>query len=305
MKTKPDRLSGRSSSSGTVEGKVKTGTVSKGEFTLYRRRGFTLIELLVVIAIIAVLMAIMMPSLRRVREQARMMGCLSNCRQWNHIALMYTQDNDGKFWSGYGSTGYWWPWQLEHRVSDWRANKAWFCPTAREPIIDEYGNAKSTFNIYNAWGIFKEDHEGRTAPPSGIAGAYSLNGYVLTIPANGTFENGVSAKNGWRSPNVRGAGNTPLFVDALRFDLWPLETSPPAGNEFEAWSGNSFARCCINRHVGFVSCSFMDFSARKVGLKELWTLKWHRDFDTAGPWTSAGGCTSSDWPEWLRHFKDY
>jgi hypothetical protein len=49
----------------------------------------------------------------------------------------------------------------------------------------------------------------------------------------------------------------------------------------------------------------MDWPARKVGLKELWALKWHRQFDTAGPWTKAGGVKPEDWPEWMRHFKDY
>ena len=50
---------------------------------------------------------------------------------------------------------------------------------------------------------------------------------------------------------------------------------------------------------------FMDWSVRKVGLKELWTLKWNRNFDTAGPWTKAGGVKPEDWPEWMRRFKDY
>jgi hypothetical protein len=49
----------------------------------------------------------------------------------------------------------------------------------------------------------------------------------------------------------------------------------------------------------------MDSSVRKVGLKELWTLKWHRKFNTANRWTRAGGVQPEDWPEWMRNFKDY
>jgi prepilin-type N-terminal cleavage/methylation domain-containing protein len=46
-----------------------------------RRSGFTLIEVLVVVAIIALLVAILLPSLARAREQAKQAVCLSNLKQ--------------------------------------------------------------------------------------------------------------------------------------------------------------------------------------------------------------------------------
>jgi len=61
----------------------------------------------------------------------------------------------------------------------------------------------------------------------------------------------------------------------------------------------------IDRHDGGINVLFMDWSVRKVGLKELWTLKWSREFDMADPWTKAGGVKANDWPKWMRNFKDY
>jgi prepilin-type N-terminal cleavage/methylation domain-containing protein/prepilin-type processing-associated H-X9-DG protein len=61
---------------------------------MVQRNGFTLIELLVVIAIIAVLMAILMPSLNIAREQARGIACSSNQKTLALGYIMYAGDND-------------------------------------------------------------------------------------------------------------------------------------------------------------------------------------------------------------------
>ena len=65
-----------------------------------RRKGFTLIELLVVIAIIAILMAILMPTLKRAKEQGKRAVCLSNLKQLQLAWSMYADENDGKIVNG-------------------------------------------------------------------------------------------------------------------------------------------------------------------------------------------------------------
>jgi len=59
-------------------------------------RGFTLIELLVVISVIALLMAILLPSLSRARKQAQFVGCKANLKSYGMMAFMYADENDTK-----------------------------------------------------------------------------------------------------------------------------------------------------------------------------------------------------------------
>ena len=70
------------------------------------RIGFTLIELLVVIAIIAILMAILMPALKRVKEQGKRIVCENSLKGLQLVWLMYADDNDGKIVNGAGGFHY-------------------------------------------------------------------------------------------------------------------------------------------------------------------------------------------------------
>ena len=236
------------------------------------------------------------------RRRAREAVCLSNLRQWGTIFQDYVQRNNGRFFTGTTFTGYWWPHQLDDEHKNWKQTKIWFCPEADKPTIDEDGVYQNNVPTFAAWGIY----QGANLGPHGLSGSYSINGYTIDIPQSSSYEGGVRGSDGWRNfDTVAHANNVPLFIDAMRFDVWPREIEGPAPNEFAAWSSNNMARCCINRHAGGVGCLFLDGSARKVGLKELWTLKWHRSFDTEGPWTTAGGAIPVDWPEWMRGFKGY
>lgn len=70
-----------------------------------KAKAFTLVELLVVIAIIALLLSILMPSLQKAREQARLVMCNSNLHQVGIAEHVYAQSNKGRFTAGDGMYG--------------------------------------------------------------------------------------------------------------------------------------------------------------------------------------------------------
>lgn len=88
---------------------MKTQTADKNTFRIpfYTKERrfckFTLIEFLVVIAIIAILAAMLLPTLYKARIAARAISCITNQKQVGIIIGMYTNDHNGSFvtyWHG-------------------------------------------------------------------------------------------------------------------------------------------------------------------------------------------------------------
>jgi prepilin-type processing-associated H-X9-DG protein len=251
------------------------------------------------------------------RRRAKEALCLSNLRQWGTVFLAFTEDNEGYFMEGWTNQQvpgpvykrYW----MEALRPYYKNPDLRCCPEATKTWWNADGSTGPGIDggTFSAWGIFpSQDQCGEVSSwwewvVACDYGSYGINAWVHNIDVDQTW--GISNNDiHWRTPDVNGAENVPMFGGHQWLDAWPNYLDSPPEYDGQPWSqGSQMGRFCMNRHNGFVNWAFLDGSARKVGIKELWTLKWHRMFVTDGPWTIGGGVIPGDWPDWMQDFEGY
>jgi len=277
-------------------------------------KGFTLIEILVVIAIISLLMAILMPTLHRIRNQARSVRCQSNLHQWGVMYSVYAADNDGNYFQSIG--GDTWVEPMQPYYGDCE-DSLFLCPMATKHYIEDANSlivnpAIDTVTKKRYWALKyigggTRSHAWLLFEPKPFC-SYGLNDWVMDHKQS---YSGMDSS--WRTSNVEDASSVPVFLDCAWRGARPHYLDPPLPDrdypprdplDPDA-SYSAMQYFCIDRHGGGVNGTFMDGSTRRIGLKGLWALKWHRYFPKNGPWTRAGGVHPSAWPQWMRRFKDY
>ena len=264
-----------------------------------QKKGFTLIELLVVIAIIALLLAILMPSLRKAKQIARDVVCRSNQKQWSLIWSMNLGENDSKLpeittaWiRGSWITALRGEWQTEGKITK--------CPTA--PKYKDFGHSSPHGSYTTTFRIPPTD-----GFPDSEYCSYGGNSWMYSGRSNNRY---------WGTTDVRGAGNVPFFMDSMWRGGYVGYTGTNDGgmnmpafesdtNNWTGWQNGGIRNFAMPRHGSGARAGtnvlFMDMSARHVMIKEMWSLKWHTEFDV-NRWT---GIRDTIWPgTWMDKYTE-
>ncbi len=182
---------------------------SRGVSFRWSRQGFTLIELLVVIAIIALLIAILLPSLEAARRQAKLSACLSHIKNIASSSRVYEADDP----------------------------QGWGIPVHPGQFLQDRDNP--TFIGAYEWGgksgIGRPDFVGPSHPLNSKYGTKAGFG-PATRPMNSILYKGGFTNHGDPYDRIGAQGDTEMNLDLFRC---PADDGPPRGGHCFDWIARS------------------------------------------------------------------
>jgi len=145
-------------------------------------RGFSLVELIVVIGIIALLTAILMPTLRAARESAQRVRCAAQLQQIGEALMHYANDNKGWLpaWSGWhtwpaglpdDTDGPAWTMELMPYIGD-PDSRVYQCPSFPIPV--------RSYFLCALWASLNDQHATRLSAIS-LTSRFIISGDVTAI----------------------------------------------------------------------------------------------------------------------------
>lgn len=240
------------------------------------RLAFTLLELLTVVAIIAVLAALLLPTLSKAKASARRTQCLSNLKQASMGVLMYADDHHQRL---PGRSG------VASSVSGWHAYKSLVKPyvnlTGPSPSHDALFVCPADTFHYDAEDrrvSFGQHEEARTDFSS-----YAFNNAnLINRQAGWKYPNELHGVGQIREISVREPARTVMVADTSAWPCfsWHAPRRFPRGNyRFNnAWSMAGF----VDGHVQYTRFYYDETEAKGVE-------SWHYDPPAGYDYRWSGG----------------
>ncbi|HEY1662513.1 MAG TPA: prepilin-type N-terminal cleavage/methylation domain-containing protein [Verrucomicrobiae bacterium] len=279
--------------------------------------GFTLIELLVVIAIIAILAAMLLPVLSSAKLRAQQAGCVSNLKQLVTANVMFSDEHDG-IWMVPSRSG-----DPDYPQSQWlgvllpdvekvtsltNPTPLLLCPTASMPVTTGMGESEGNFGMFGTAdrGYIRNCSNGRAIESSYLYNGWFYSGTGEDLSVSTATSDGYPdyATNYFlKESSVQSSSTTPVLLDGIWSDAWPLETDPPADNLYfgsgGGQMGTELGRFTIARHGtrpaqanaeyaedwktspprGAIDIGMVDGHVELAKLQTLWSYTWHLNWN--------------------------
>ncbi len=242
-----------------------------------KQQAFTLIELLVVVAIIVILIAILLPSLKDARNQAKSTVCSSSLRQLGALTMMYAFENNNTLPSQNGPIVnnyyfYFTPMRLL-LLQNRPPLKIMTCPTdlSTSRLFKAGHDNESTTGQYLGIG---DTYAITNRTVANVRVSYGYNYYMAQGPSGGIY---MTRLTGWRAPTT-----TVLYADSTYYTFAMYDSSPYQYNRIalsndnglyaSSYGGTFVDIPALARHVGKNSIVFLDGHAELVSQRQTFNL---------------------------------